>query len=329
MNLGQLTEVKDLRMVWANEAADFTPWLAEENNLALLGETIGIELELEAQEKNIGPFRADIVCKDTADSSWVLIENQLEKTDHTHLGQLITYAAGLHAVTIIWIARRFTEEHRAALDWLNEVTAEDVNFFGLEIELWRIGDSPVAPKFNLASKPTGWSKSVTAARSAQFGEITETKQLQLEYWQAFIAYLDQQNSFLARPKPRPQHWMTFSIGRSGFKKSIFANTRDKRIGVQLYIHGGEIDAYYHLLLEQKDEIEQELGFFPSWQQLPHRKRSQLTYSIHNTDPTDRSDWSRQHQLLFTHIESLHKVFAPRIKRLDAADWVEEDLDDRE
>jgi len=131
-NLGRL-EAVDLRNIWTSEAGEFTPWLAEENNLALLGETIGIELELEAQEKNVGPFRADILCKDTANGHWVLIENQLERTDHTHLGQLMTYAAGLKAVTIVWIAHHFTEEHRAALDWLNEITDDRFNFFGLEI----------------------------------------------------------------------------------------------------------------------------------------------------------------------------------------------------
>src|SRR5258706_15303648 len=116
ISLGKLEEV-ELRDVWQTESGSFTPWLATQDNLALLGETIGIELECEAQEKDVGPFRADILCKDTASGAWVLVENQLEKTDHTHLGQLLTYASGLQAVTIVWIAKRFTEEHRAALDW--------------------------------------------------------------------------------------------------------------------------------------------------------------------------------------------------------------------
>ena len=146
--LGRL-EKDDLRTIFASEAGDFTPWLAKEENLLLLGQTIGFELVLEAQEKSVGPFRADVLCKDTATEHWVLIENQLERTDHTHLGQLITYAAGLKTVTIVWIASPFTEEHRAALDWLNEITDNRFNFFGLEIELWRIGNSPVAPKFNM------------------------------------------------------------------------------------------------------------------------------------------------------------------------------------
>jgi hypothetical protein len=113
--LGRMEKILNLREAWESEAGDFTPWLAREENLALLGDTIGIDLELEAQEQNIGPFRADILCKNTETNNWVLIENQIEKTDHTHLGQILTYGAGLEATTIVWIAKSFTEEHRATL----------------------------------------------------------------------------------------------------------------------------------------------------------------------------------------------------------------------
>ena len=115
----------DIRDVWSDEAQNFTPWLAEEDNLALLSETLDMELEFKEKEKSVGPFRADILCKDTANDSWVLIENQLDETDHKHVGQLITYSAGLQAVTIIWIARDFADGHRATLDWLNESDSVD------------------------------------------------------------------------------------------------------------------------------------------------------------------------------------------------------------
>src|ERR1041385_6781542 len=109
--LGRLERV-DLREIWQSESGNFTPWLALKENLDLLGDTLGIDLQFEAQEKGVGPYRADIVCKDTSDDSWVLIENQLEVTDHLHLGQILTYAAGLGAVTVVWISQRFTDEHR-------------------------------------------------------------------------------------------------------------------------------------------------------------------------------------------------------------------------
>ena len=146
-SLGQLARV-DLRQVWENEARDFTPWLARPENIALLGDTLGLELDVESTEADVGPYRADIVCRDmgggSPDGELVLVENQLGRTNHEHLGQLLTYAAGLAAVKVVWIAAPFTDEHRSALDWLNERTDRNVNFFGLEIELWRIGGSPTA-----------------------------------------------------------------------------------------------------------------------------------------------------------------------------------------
>ena len=149
--LGRMEKV-DLRSHWQREDTHFTPWLAREENLALLSEAIGIgELEVEATEAPVGDFRVDILCRNLEDDTRVVIENQLEATNHSHLGQLITYAAGLDAVTLVWVVERFKEEHRAALDWLNRFTGEEIHLFGLEIELWRIGDSLAAPKFNLVA----------------------------------------------------------------------------------------------------------------------------------------------------------------------------------
>ena len=210
--LGLLEKVEP-REYWASEATDFTPWLAKEENLSQLGNTIGLDLELEATEKNVGPFRADILCKETTDAHWVLVENQLEKTNHTHLGQLLTYAAGLKAVTIVWIAKPFTEEHRAALDWLNNITDDTFNFFGLEIELWKIGDSKPAPRFNIVSKPNDWTKQVASAKSAiDTSELTESKELQLNFWQAFKEHCSEHSNSFNTQKPRPQHWMNIAMG---------------------------------------------------------------------------------------------------------------------
>jgi hypothetical protein len=183
--LGKLIPV-ELREIWKSESQDFTPWLAQEENLKLLGETIGLELQLEAQEKQVGAFWADILCKDLETDNWVLIENQLGRTDHKHLGQIITYAAGLNAKTLIWISDQITDDHRAAIDWLNQNTNSGLNFFAIEIELWRIGNSDIAPKFNLVSKPNDWTKTVSeSAGNLQSGENSTTKQTQLEFWVAF------------------------------------------------------------------------------------------------------------------------------------------------
>ena len=142
---------------WKHESADFTPWLADnEKNLQMLGDTLGMTLELEAREKSVGSFSADIVCLDMDTNARVLIENQLHRTDHDHLGKLLTYVAGLEAVTAIWITKEFRDEHRAALEWMNKNTHENVRFFGLEIQLWKIGNSLPAPNsISLSSRIIG------------------------------------------------------------------------------------------------------------------------------------------------------------------------------
>jgi hypothetical protein len=275
-NLGRLQKVP-LREAWVTEASDFTPWLAAEDNLKLLGESIGIDLELESQEKNVGPFRADMLCKDTANDNWVLIENQLERTDHSHLGQLITYAAGLKAVTIVWIAERFTEEHRAAIDWLNERTDEKINLFGLEIELWRIGDSPIAPKFNIICQPNEWSRTIQQAAVAG-GEISEHKQFQRRFWTAFREYMEGKGSFVKCQKPLPQHWTNHALGRSGVHLTSIVSSSNSgpsgkgpEIRAELYMDGPNAKAEFAELEKQKDEIEKSLGFPLTWHN-PEKKR---------------------------------------------------------
>lgn len=318
-NLGRLTKV-DLRQAWLNEARDFTPWLAQDENLSLLGEAIGLELELESQEKAVGPFSADILCKDTATDNWVLIENQLERTDHTHLGQLLTYAAGLNAVTIVWVAQRFTEEHRAALDWLNERTDERINFFGLEVELWRIGDSPIAPKFNVVCKPNDWSRTVQQAATAN-SELTPTKQIQLKFWTAFREYMTEKNSFVRCQKPFAQHWTNHALGRSGIHlTSIISSwnsltgTSDPEIRVELYIHDPLAKQEFAALEKLKLEIEKALGFQLTWHN-PEDKALCKLYVRTDADFTNESLWPQQFEWLRSKLEIMHQVFAPIVKNL--------------
>lgn len=317
--LGRLEKVS-VRDIWQTEAQHFTPWLARPNNLAVLGEALSMELEIEAQERNVGPFRADILCKDTLDGSWVLIENQLERTDHIHLGQLMTYAAGLHAVTIVWIATQFTEEHRAALDWLNEITDDTFRFFGLEVELWRIGDSPAAPKFNIVSKPNEWSRSVgQAARRIEADALTETQALQLDYWAGLQDAIGN-HPVLRSQKPSPQHWTVFAIGRSGFHLGAILNSREGRIGVELYLGDDNAKAYFHLLVRDREKIEDELGFSPEWMELPHRRACRIIRFRDGFDLANRAQWPDGHRWMIETLEAFNRAFRDRIRMLDAADY---------
>jgi hypothetical protein len=291
--LGRLERVS-LRDVWNSEASDFTPWLANEDNLALLGEAVGLDLELEGVERGVGPFRADILCRETASDSLLLVENQLARTDHRHLGQLLTYAAGLDAVTIVWIAERFTDEHRAGLDWLNQITNENINFFGMEIELWRIGDSPLAPKFNIVSKPNDWARSVIESGDSDKSELTEIRRLQLEFWQGLRELIIERGSVIKPRQPRPQHWTNFAVGRSGFRITAYINIREKRLGLQLVIHKGPIKHYFRLLHQEKVAIEEKLGYPLQWRELADKKQSDVTLDNPDMDPSRRSRWPQQH-----------------------------------
>lgn len=312
----------ELRDIWLSEASDFTPWLARKENLDILGETLGIDLELEAQERPVGPFRADILCKDIGTDRWVLIENQLERTDHIHLGQLLTYASGLDAVTIVWIAARFTEEHRSTLDWLNRITDERFRFFGLEVELWRISDSPPAPKFNMVSKPNDWSQSVAqAARAIDESELSETRIMQRNYWAAFDKVLVASGGPVSGgKKPQPQSWMGFPVGRSSITVNAAMVSTRKQVRAELYLSGARAKAFFHLLEKQKAEIEQELGFPLLWDELPEGLDSRISISLDDADPQNEADWARQHEWLAGRLNQLHRVLAPRVKGLDPDNW---------
>lgn len=322
--LGRLMRV-DLRDIWASEASDFTPWLARPDNLAELGETLGVDLEFEAQEQAVGPFRADILCKDIGSDAWVLIENQLERTDHTHLGQLLTYASGLQAVTIVWIAARFTEEHRATLDWLNKITDQSFRFFGLEVELWKIGDSPAAPKFNIVSKPNDWSRSVTrAARAIDDAELSDLRQMQRAYWDALNVSLDKAGGAVSGNRtPQPQSWMSYSIGRTRFHLGAVMLRAQKQVRVELYLSGDDARAHLGLLERRKAEIESDLGFALDWEELPERRDCRVSICLDDVDPENESDWPRQHEWLTAQLNDMHRVFAPRIREVDADDWLPE------
>lgn len=313
---GRLERV-DLRDGWKTEAQDFTPWLAQPQNLVLLGDTLGLELELEAQERSVGPFRADILCKDTANGSWVLIENQLERTDHGHLGQLITYAAGLQAVTIVWIAARFADEHRAACDWLNEMTTEDVRIFALEVELWRIGASPVAPKFNIVSQPNDWARQVSSGKkSIEDGELSETRATQLRYWNGVETRIREAKGPVNAVKAQAGSWVSHSIGRTGVNPNLAMSRPEKLVRIEIYLTGFHATSDYAQIEARRDDIEQKLGQTLSWQPLPGKKDARIALQLAGLDPFDEADWDRQHIWLADNVQRVHQTFRPFVMALD-------------
>lgn len=315
--LGRLERL-DLRQAWKSESSDFTPWLGREENLKLLGDTVGMDLVLESQEKAVGPFRADLRCKNTLDDSWVLIENQLAKTDHTHLGQILTYAAGLKASTIIWIAERFIEEHRAAIDWLNEITDEDFNFLGLEVELWRIGNSVPAPKFNIVCKPNDWTREIK--NQVKEGELTEARQLQLRYWTAFAEFMKSNNQIRC-PRPQAKHWMGHPIGSGRAHISSIASFWDSEKNVsgsenrvELCLKGPTHSEWFKHLKTEREAIESEVDQGLFWYSREEAKMSRV-YVRKAADLQDEKCWPEQFEWLRKNLEVFTRVFGPRVKAL--------------
>lgn len=322
VKLGKLEKV-DLRTVWENEATDFTPWLGTEENISILSATVGIDLEVEAQEKSVGAFSADILCKDTGTGSWVLIENQLEKTDHTHLGQILTYAAGLNTQTVIWVASRIRDEHRAAMDWLNDNTNDDFHFFALEVELWQIGDSAIAPKFNVVCKPNDWTKSLTQrAKAAERTALTEIQKLQLEFWNGFREFVENQDSPFRPQKALPQHWINISSGRTGFKYNAIASFWDNEsksnekheIRAEMEIYDTNAEVFFNALRLENDQIEREMGESLIWYE-KEGVNARRIFVRKTADLNQPELWPSYFVWLTEKITKLREVFGSRIKAL--------------
>lgn len=305
----------NLRAAWTHEAGEFTPWLAEDENLQLLAQALGLpELELVATEHPVGDFKVDILCTDDADDK-VIVENQLEKANHTHLGQIITYAAGVGAKKVVWVAESFRPEHVAALEFLNQNTTGDLNFFAVEVELWRIAESPMAPSFNVVVKPNDWSKAEReSARVA--ATATPTNQLQQQFWAALVQYLETHRVPVRPRKPAPKHWLNCNpLGRSGFKLVSTVHSRDHRIGAEVYISHPLSKELFQKLLLQRQTIESELGFSLDWQELPARHACRIAVYRTNSDLSEESAWPAYCEWLAEKLVRLSSAFRPRVKEL--------------
>ena len=316
-------EPVELRDVWSNEAAYFTLWLAEEENLSLLADTLNMELELEGREVNIESGIVDLLCRNT-DDSLVLIENKLTETNHAHLGQILTYAAACpEATAFVWIAKSFQEKHRAALDRLNEITEERFQFFGVEIELWRIGDSPAAPRFNIVSSPNDWSCTVRQALQHDANrELSETQLWQQQYWTELREHMIQSNCQINAPRPFPKAFVFFPIGRAGFRlKAFLMRTLRNQLVIRLDMYGPNAEAHFNLLIVDREEIENEIGELREGEQLEWVEASNaVVLRKRNTDLTDEEDWPNQHAWLAEKLELFDNVFRHRVRDLNADDW---------
>ncbi len=257
-NLSKLNTV-ELRDVWGHEALDFTNWLAQTENLTLLSEEIGVDIKLIQTEANVGRFNVDILAEEESSGRKIIIENQLENTNHDHLGKIITYASGYDAEIIIWIVGDYREEHQKAVDWLNEHTDEHIGFFLIKIELWQIEGSNPAPKFEVVVSKNEWA---TAIKTTASGVLTDTKIQQLDFWNKFRDYVRESDTKIRLQTPRPQHWYDVSMGSADAHVALTINSRENLLGCEIYISKNK--ELFNFLREQQKKIENEIVEKAEW-----------------------------------------------------------------
>lgn len=288
MELGIL-KIVSARQRWLNEARDFTPWLAE--NIAELNKAIGLELEIENMEVQCGPYSADILARDTGTDSYVVIENQLEKTNHDHLGKALTYASVLDASTIIWIATEFTPEHKKALDWLNDHTLDETSFYGVQVELWQIDNSNPALRFNVICKPNEAVRQATISKATE--ELSDSRRFQFEFWTKFKDKISKTKKIPSLQSPRPQYWFNISLGKTHIHLSNTCNTDVNTVGVRVYVGNKIASTMLPFLESKKFEIESAIGHPLQWNPNPENI-DKVIVLLH---PTDFSNPQSQEEAL--------------------------------
>jgi hypothetical protein len=303
-------EAYPLRSIWADEARHFTPWLAQPDALAQLGKELGLDqLELEATEQPIGDFSLDILARDPLGHR-VVIENQLEPTDHKHLGQLLTYAAGTEdGLTVVWVAAAIRSEHAAALRWLNAMTPPHIGFYGVEITAWSInGSGQPGYQFRIAVKPD------RQERDGEGGRRTPLSAEQIDYqayWAAFRKELEAQSAqHWLREKPPRGTWYGKNVGRPGFNFYALLKPKERALAVALEISTADHEAHFSYLQSERSAIDTELGGPAQWTSTG--ARDYVTVELHDVDFQDQSKWPDQHAWLIAQLERFRAAFTQRI-----------------
>ena len=270
MKLGKLQEI-DIRTVWKHEQYDFSKWLSTEENIQELGDTLNLSLTDVETEKFVGNYRCDIICKDELTGKMVLIENQLEPTNHDHLGKIITYASGLDAAVVVWIVSSARDEHASAIEWLNKHTDDEISFFLLEVHAYKIGDSDPAPQFKIIEQPNDFVKTVKTV--TQNANLNEARKYYLEFWSQFNDVLEQRGRPFNKRKASTDHWYNIAIGSSEAQLEIDLVNKENRIRIGMWISNNK--DLFDSMQRRHEEIEAELGETLIWERLDGKKASRI------------------------------------------------------
>jgi uncharacterized protein DUF4268 len=307
--IGKIERV-DLRKMWKRESADFTTWLAK--NIDYLTDVIGFDITVNKIEENVGPYRVDIYGED-AEGNKIIIENQLEKTDHGHLGQLLTYLVNLEAKTAIWVSAAPVEEHQHVIEWLNEITPDDVNFYLLQVEGLRMrGEETVAPLFTLIEGPSVERKKIGSEKK----EYAERHKIRREFWAQLIDALNEKSPLAQNVRPSTDAWIGLALGVSGVSLNLVA-TRDYA-RAEIYINRGDRERNkkaFDCLLEQKLAIETAVGSTLTWERMDDQVTSRIKLEKRGVSIYNKEDWSGMNEFLIDATLRMHRAFKDPVQHL--------------
>ena len=311
MKIGALKEV-DIRDLWKHEQYDFSDWLAKDENIAYLNDILGLTLVDVNKEAYVGSYRCDLVAIDETDGTKVIIENQLEASNHDHLGKIITYASGLDAQVIVWIVKQAREEHRSAIEWLNNNTNKHVNFFLIELHAYKIGDSDPAPKFEVVEQPNDFIKGSKNTPSGS-NEMNKSQVERLTFWNMLNDEIVAHGKPFNIRKATTDHWYDVAIGNSNCHLSITLVNSESFIGLELYIDNNKdlFDALY----KYKDDIESETDIIFDWQRLDDKKASRILYKMLGLNFDDHSNYHELMEESISKILVMRKVFKTYVTRI--------------
>ena len=307
--IGKIKKVA-LREIWRREATDFTTWLAE--HIDYLNEVIDLDITVQTTEGNVGPYRVDIYGEDGAGKK-VIIENQLEKTDHTHLGQILTYMVNLDANVAIWITANPVEEHRRVVEWLNETTPDDMRFYLIRIEGIRIGDAAeVAPLFTVVEGPTQERKQIGAAKK----EHAHAQTVRQAFWTQFLDAINKKSPLCENISPGTGAWFSIALGVSGITVNVVATKNHTR--TEIYINRGTPEKnkdVFDRLLKQKAAIEEQFGNPLVWERMEDRVTSRIKYQLDGVNVSNEADWPKMHDFMTDAAVRMHAAFKVPVRSL--------------
>lgn len=303
MQLGKLKEI-DIRKVWQHEQYDFSKWLSSENNLKELGDILNLSLTDVETEKFVGNYRCDILCKDEITGKVVLIENQLEPSNHDHLGKIITYSSGLDASVVVWIVQNAREEHASAIEWLNKHTDNEVSFFLIEIHAYTIGNSEPAPQFKIIEQPNDFNKSIKTL--SQNSELNESQSKRLEFWTQFNEILEERGKPFNKRKASTDSWYSIAFGSAQCYINVDLVNREHKIRISNWIPDNK--DLFDKLFQSKENIEKEANINFEWERMDNKKTSRISTYIDGLDFENQDNYKELMNNTIDKVVLLKNVF---------------------